>query len=410
MKKRSYHQRPSRQLDLLGKKFDKLTVVEKTDLRDHGYVLWRTRCDCGNERLVRTNLLTDPRPSIKACEECIENKVVGTTRGNFTCRENHGEILECECNCGSSDCMGEITLTRSQFYALSLIGINKRCWNMHMIGKWSAGSVIRYELGKNLRPVEKIRKDPECLLLLQVKCAYCNQWFRPTYNQYRCRQLVLDGIADHDGECRFYCSEGCKLSCPIYGRTDTPRGVAAVTETKLFPILKGFEVPESFLTGFKEDVFYRDFLIAFKYYFGYASINELCKEFDLVHMYVQKIIATHLGSTIKKKITRKKWYMVEREVPTGELMQLYEVNTSREVQPQLRQMVLERDNWTCQKCEAGVDAELHCHHLEGIRWNPLESADIDMCITYCKACHREAHSHEGCKTSDMRCNEVRLSA
>jgi hypothetical protein len=314
MKKRSYHQRPSRQLDLLGKKFDKLTVVEKTDLRDHRYVLWRTRCDCGNERLVRTNLLTDPRPSIKACEECIENKVVGTTRGNFTCRENHGETLECECNCGSSDCMGEITLTRLQWYALSLMGINKRCWNMHMIGKWSAGSVIKYELGKNLRPVEKIRKDPECLLLLQVKCAYCNQWFRPTYNQYKCRQLVLDGIADHDGECRFYCSEGCKLSCPIFGQWAFP---------------KGFHGKQ---------------------------------------------------------------------------------NSSREVQPELRQMVLERDNWTCQKCGVGVDAQLHCHHLEGIRWNPLESADIDMCITYCKACHREAHSQEGCKTSDMRCDEVRLSA
>lgn len=42
--------------------------------------------------------------------------------------------------------------------------------------------------------------------------------------------------------------------------------------------------------------------------------------------------------------------------------------TSREVQPQLRKMVLERDNWFCQKCgktkEENPELELHCHHID----------------------------------------------
>jgi len=74
----------------------------------------------------------------------------------------------------------------------------------------------------------------------------------------------------------------------------------------------------------------------------------------------------------------------------------------REVQPQLRQMVFERDGYKCIKC--GSKEFLHCHHKEGILWEPLQSADIDMCITVCKDCHMEIHKIEGCKPSDMRCN------
>jgi len=74
----------------------------------------------------------------------------------------------------------------------------------------------------------------------------------------------------------------------------------------------------------------------------------------------------------------------------------------REVQPQLRQMVFERDGYKCIKC--GSKEFLHCHHKEGILWEPLQSADIDMCITVCKYCHMVIHKIEGCKPSDMRCN------
>lgn len=80
--------------------------------------------------------------------------------------------------------------------------------------------------------------------------------------------------------------------------------------------------------------------------------------------------------------------------------------TSREVQPELRQMVLERDDWTCQYGDCGEtveDAELHCHHMEGIKQNPIESADIDMCITLCKKHHKQVHKEKGCRYIDMRC-------
>lgn len=78
--------------------------------------------------------------------------------------------------------------------------------------------------------------------------------------------------------------------------------------------------------------------------------------------------------------------------------------TSREVQPELRQLVFERDNYTCQKC--GNTEHLHCHHIFPASIEPIESADIDNCITYCKECHKEAHKQDGCKYGQLRnCTE-----
>jgi len=76
--------------------------------------------------------------------------------------------------------------------------------------------------------------------------------------------------------------------------------------------------------------------------------------------------------------------------------------TSREVQPDLRKLVLERDNWECIKCGAGVESELHCHHLEGVEINPVMSADVDMCVTLCNDCHHDAHNEEGCTYNDFK--------
>jgi 5-methylcytosine-specific restriction endonuclease McrA len=79
----------------------------------------------------------------------------------------------------------------------------------------------------------------------------------------------------------------------------------------------------------------------------------------------------------------------------------FKINTSREVQPELRKLVLKRDNYTCQKCNT-TNTELHCHHYEGIEVNPVESADIDQCITLCKQCHNNIHKKDKCGIKDYK--------
>jgi hypothetical protein len=78
--------------------------------------------------------------------------------------------------------------------------------------------------------------------------------------------------------------------------------------------------------------------------------------------------------------------------------------TSREVVPLLRQLVLERDNYACQKCGATTEtAQLHVHHILSYMLNKIMANDPDNCITLCKSCHKEIHKQNGCKYSDLKC-------
>ena len=82
----------------------------------------------------------------------------------------------------------------------------------------------------------------------------------------------------------------------------------------------------------------------------------------------------------------------------------HQMATSREVQPELRQMRLACDEYSCQRCGKTIDeAQLHCHHIEGTVQNPIESADLDNTITLCKKCHKWAHTEEGCRYFELRC-------
>lgn len=159
---------------------------------------------------------------------------------------------------------------------------------------------------------DEVRRDPDDSRILQVKCIYCGRWFRPSKNQVRHRVNICEG-KEPRGWANFYCSEGCKKACPLFGK-------------------RSYEL-------IKED-------------------------------------AIRAG--------RLNW-----------------TEMNREVQPQLRQMVLERDDYKCIKC--GSDEILHCHHIKPVSMDPIESADIDNCITLCKECHNKVHRKEGCKNEPNIC-------
>lgn len=80
--------------------------------------------------------------------------------------------------------------------------------------------------------------------------------------------------------------------------------------------------------------------------------------------------------------------------------------TSREVSTYLRQIVLERDNWTCQICGKTIkEAQLHVHHMDPVAQNPMFQNDIDSCVTLCKGCHKMVHSRRGCRYVDLQCKK-----
>jgi len=78
--------------------------------------------------------------------------------------------------------------------------------------------------------------------------------------------------------------------------------------------------------------------------------------------------------------------------------------SSREVNPLVRQLCFERDDWACQICgTAQKEAPLHCHHVEGYTKNPRLGNDVTNTITLCKTCHKHVHTLPGCSYYESRC-------
>jgi hypothetical protein len=50
---------------------------------------------------------------------------------------------------------------------------------------------------------------------LEVKCKYCRKYFKPTNSQVWHRMVALDGRAGN-AENNLYCSEECKVVCPVF--------------------------------------------------------------------------------------------------------------------------------------------------------------------------------------------------
>lgn len=71
-------------LNLIGKRFGKLIVLEQTNIRKNKNVVWKCQCDCGNITYVTTNSLT--KGDTKSCG-CI--KSFGEEKISQLLRENN---------------------------------------------------------------------------------------------------------------------------------------------------------------------------------------------------------------------------------------------------------------------------------------------------------------------------------
>lgn len=98
--------------DLTGEKFGKLTVLEKTEGRSQGYILWRCRCACGREILVSTKKLVQgnirdcgcvPREDARRgrLAEDLTGQVFGALTVLYQAESRKGRTRwVCRCQCG----------------------------------------------------------------------------------------------------------------------------------------------------------------------------------------------------------------------------------------------------------------------------------------------------------------------
>lgn len=100
---------------------------------------------------------------------------------------------------------------------------------------WASIAVFETHFEK-LKIFEEVRRCSENLELLETKCTYCGRWLKPTNMQVRNRLQAFNGTMS--GECRFYCSENCKQSCPTYRQQNYTRGFKKATSREVVPLLR----------------------------------------------------------------------------------------------------------------------------------------------------------------------------
>ena len=71
--------------DLVGKVFGRLTVIKKHDKDKHGRILWLCKCECGNECIVATGVLTSGKAKSCGClnRELTSKRMSGENHPNY---------------------------------------------------------------------------------------------------------------------------------------------------------------------------------------------------------------------------------------------------------------------------------------------------------------------------------------
>ncbi len=97
-----------KKIDLVGRKFGKLTVLEECSRSKNGSIKWLCECECGNKAIVRSDELRSGHTSSCGClPKSVPEDLKGKRFGKLTvlsedCRSDNGVIWwQCLCDCGS---------------------------------------------------------------------------------------------------------------------------------------------------------------------------------------------------------------------------------------------------------------------------------------------------------------------
>ena len=99
-------------VNLLGQKFNHLTVVSEAPRTNSGQIQWACKCDCGSDKIVYATGTRLKRGCVKSCG-CIKSskyktRLIGMRFGKLTAIECVGKYKNtnayawrCKCDCGN---------------------------------------------------------------------------------------------------------------------------------------------------------------------------------------------------------------------------------------------------------------------------------------------------------------------
>ena len=86
-----------RALDLIGKKFGYLTVIEKTQKRKNGCIVWKCKCDCGNITEVVGTYLKNGNTKSCGCKKGIGLVNYNNLRNTVQIGNRYGKLTVIKC-------------------------------------------------------------------------------------------------------------------------------------------------------------------------------------------------------------------------------------------------------------------------------------------------------------------------
>lgn len=145
--------------DLTGRKFNRLTVVEKLPKYKKGRTYYRCVCDCGNEKIVYVSDLKDGTVSSCGCyrRECKRKDITGQRFGKLVAirplysNEKQSMVWECKCDCGNTHNVGVSALLSGNTQSCGCKGAETLRNNLEdLTGKrFGKLTVIEYAYSKN---------------------------------------------------------------------------------------------------------------------------------------------------------------------------------------------------------------------------------------------------------------------
>lgn len=158
--------RKTTNLDLIGKIFGKLTVLEEMPERVSGHIMWRCLCDCGVETIVRSGSLSSGNTNSCGCLKTKVNKnnKYGNLRALDRTKTEDGWKWRCLCDCGN-----EVSVLAGNLTSGNTRSCGCLMWTVTSpeMREKMRGSASRHEMGMSYyawRKAVKERDDYSCII------------------------------------------------------------------------------------------------------------------------------------------------------------------------------------------------------------------------------------------------------
>ena len=212
-----------RKIDLTGQRFGRWTVVGEAHKKGEK-VSWLCRCDCGNSAVVMGGSLAQGTSRSCGClkrektSANLSKDMTGLLFGLLTVMSRAGSSKtgqaewRCKCQCGNIVFVRGAHLRNGNTKSCG-------CLRKHREKKWASKKEMysspvskKSSLFKQIPLSDGPMADDSGVIT--VVCKTCGKRFYPTRSQIHSRLKCIRGT--WYGESNFYCSDECKLSCPVY--------------------------------------------------------------------------------------------------------------------------------------------------------------------------------------------------